>query len=57
VRSYDVIRKSSPNTRRSPDAIRPGRMLRDGGCEAALFILNSAAETAKEAVDALRKEG
>ena len=58
VRSYDVIRKvfaeyEALSGRRY--GLVEGYRMEDA--EAALFILNSAAETAKEAVDALRKEG
>ena len=58
VRSYDVIRKVFAEyealSGRRYDLVECYRM---EDAEAALFILNSAAETAKEAVDALRKEG
>jgi len=58
VRSYDVIRKVFAEyealSGRRYDLVEGYRM---EDAEAALFILNSAAETAKEAVDALRKEG
>jgi len=55
VRSYDVIRKVFAEyealSGRRYDLVEGYRM---EDAEAALFILNSAAETAKEAVDALR---
>jgi pyruvate ferredoxin oxidoreductase alpha subunit len=58
VRSHDVIRKVFAEfealSGRRYDMVELYRM---EDAEAALFILNSAAETAKEAVDALRKEG
>ena len=58
VRSYDVIRKVFAEyetlSGRRYDLVEGYRM---EDADAALFILNSAAETAKEAVDALRKEG
>jgi pyruvate ferredoxin oxidoreductase alpha subunit len=58
VRSYGVIRKVFAEfealSGRRYDLVEGYRM---EDAEAALFILNSAAETAKEAVDALRKEG
>ena len=58
VRSYDVIRKVFAEfealSGRRYDLVECYRM---EDAEAALFILNSAAETAKEAVDALRKKG
>ncbi len=58
VRSYDVIRKVFAEyealSGRHYDLVEGYRM---EDADAALFILNSAAETAKEAVDALRKEG
>ncbi len=58
VRSYDVIRRVFAEyetlSGRRYDLVEGYRM---EDAEAALFILNSAAETAKEAVDALRKEG
>ncbi len=58
VRSYDVIKKVFAEyealSGRRYDLVEGYRM---EDADAALFILNSAAETAKEAVDALRKEG
>ncbi len=58
IRSYDVIKKVFAEyealSGRRYDLVECYRM---EDAEAALFILNSAAETAKEAVDALRKEG
>ncbi|MBI5904002.1 MAG: pyruvate synthase [Deltaproteobacteria bacterium] len=58
VRSHAVIRKVFAEyealSGRRYDMVELYRM---EDAEAALFILNSAAETAKEAVDALRKEG
>ena len=58
VRSYDVIKKVFAEyealSGRRYDLVEGYRM---EDAEAALFILNSAAETAKEAVDALRKKG
>ncbi|HQT97175.1 MAG: thiamine pyrophosphate-dependent enzyme [Desulfobacteria bacterium] len=58
VRSYDVIKRVFADyealSGRRYDLVEGYRM---EDADAALFILNSAAETAKEAVDALRKEG
>ena len=58
VRSYDVIRQVFAEyealSGRRYDLVEGYRM---EDADAALFLLNSAAETAKEAVDALRKEG
>ena len=58
VRSYDVIKRVFAEyealSGRRYDLVEGYRM---EDADAALFILNSAAETAKEAVDALRKEG
>ncbi len=58
IRSYDVIKKVFAEyealSGRRYDLVECYRM---EDAQAALFILNSAAETAKEAVDALRKEG
>ena len=58
VRSYDVVKKVFAEyealSGRRYDLVELYRMEE---ADAALFILNSAAETAKEAVDALRKEG
>jgi len=58
VRSYDVIKavfaEYEALSGRHYDLVEGYRM---EDADAALFILNSAAETAKEAVDALRKEG
>src|SRR5512140_1019482 len=58
VRSYDVIKRVFAEfeqlTGRRYDILDLYRM---EDADAALFILNSAAETAKEAVDALRKKG
>ncbi len=58
VRSYDVIKgvfaEYAALSGRRYDLVECYRM---EDAEAALFILNSAAETAKEAVDALRREG
>ena len=58
VRSYDVIKRVFAEyealSGRRYDLVEGYRM---EDAEAALFILNSAAETAKEAVDALRKKG